>query len=720
VPEQNNTVYEFGPFRLDVQKRLLARDGEIVSLKPKAFDTLLALIRADGQVVGKDELMSRVWPDTIVEEGNLTFNISTLRKALGDDPRRHEYIVTIPGEGYQFVAGVRARFDELVVHESTSITIEEEDEVAPQRTLPGEPIKSRRLMVVLVTLLVGAAVGVAIFWLVIRRQFKELSQPILQIDIARVTSSGKVKYAAISPDGKYVAQITNDAQGDSLFISQIGAPQNVLLAGPARAEYVAVTFAPDGDAVYYLTLDREQGHTVLYRVPLLGGPSTLAAEDVGPIGFSPDGKQIAFVRKDAAATRLFISSLGRGEQRVVATLNQPQYFRVDWHAPAWSPDGETIACQARLNDERGHFETVAGVNIADGSIAPLTSARWNFVDQPVWLADGSGLLVTASENESAPNQVWHIDRTGKATRVTHDLNSYSGLSLTKDSARVVAVQDQNFSSVWTSKEIFSEVGLIEDVTWTIDNRILYRSTASGTPEIWVMNSDGSNRKQLTVDAGVSRGLSVSPDGQYIFFASDRGGHFNIWRVDSSGGHMRQLTNGDGEFFPQSTPDSKWVVYQQGEMEPRLWKISVAGGPAVQLTDTRAARPAVSPDGLLIAYHYLDPEVASSRWRIGVISTFGGPRLRQFDLPAVTPNTRLVRWSPDGQVAYPDGARGLAEIWLQSFDGSAPRQLTDFKAEQILCFDWSRDGKTLAVVRTVKTSDTVLITHRRGAEMGRNP
>jgi DNA-binding winged helix-turn-helix (wHTH) protein len=130
VSEQNHYIYEFGPFRLDAQKRLLLREGEIVSLKPKAFDTLLTLVEGCDRVVEKDELMRRVWPGTAVEEGNLTFNISSLRKALGDDPRRHEYIVMIPGEGYRFVAGVRATFDELVVHESTSITVEEEEEIS--------------------------------------------------------------------------------------------------------------------------------------------------------------------------------------------------------------------------------------------------------------------------------------------------------------------------------------------------------------------------------------------------------------------------------------------------------------------------------------------------------------------------------------------------------------------------------------------------------------
>src|SRR3954470_19543094 len=130
MSEQNHSIYEFGPFRLDAKKHLLLREGEIVPLKPKAFEMLLALVEGCGHLIEKDELMKRVWPGAVVEEGNLTFNISSLRKALGDDPRRHEYIVTIPGEGYKFVAGVRATFDELIVRESTSITVEEEEDSA--------------------------------------------------------------------------------------------------------------------------------------------------------------------------------------------------------------------------------------------------------------------------------------------------------------------------------------------------------------------------------------------------------------------------------------------------------------------------------------------------------------------------------------------------------------------------------------------------------------
>ena len=100
-------LYEFGGFRLDVGKRLLLRGGEVVALTPKCFDILLVLVESKGELLSKDELMQRVWPDSFVEESNLTYNISTLRKALGEKATSHQYIVTVPGIGYRFTAEVR-------------------------------------------------------------------------------------------------------------------------------------------------------------------------------------------------------------------------------------------------------------------------------------------------------------------------------------------------------------------------------------------------------------------------------------------------------------------------------------------------------------------------------------------------------------------------------------------------------------------------------------
>jgi DNA-binding winged helix-turn-helix (wHTH) protein/Flp pilus assembly protein TadD len=111
--------YEFGDFRIDTAKHLLLRSGRPIPLTPKAFDTLLALVENSGQVISKDELMKQVWPDTYVEEGGLTRNISVLRKALNEGPSDHAYIETIPKIGYRFVADVRKVRDSAPIHSIT-------------------------------------------------------------------------------------------------------------------------------------------------------------------------------------------------------------------------------------------------------------------------------------------------------------------------------------------------------------------------------------------------------------------------------------------------------------------------------------------------------------------------------------------------------------------------------------------------------------------------
>ncbi|MBD0371777.1 MAG: tetratricopeptide repeat protein [Pyrinomonadaceae bacterium] len=150
-------VYEFGPFCIDTVKRLLLREGEPVSLTSKGFDTLLTLVERRGQVVCKDELMKILWPDTIVEENNLTQQISMLRKALGERAGEHRFVVTVPGRGYTFVAEVHETFSDesaLIVeqHTRSSITLDIEDEqekaVAPRdtglRVLPRAAYSVRR------------------------------------------------------------------------------------------------------------------------------------------------------------------------------------------------------------------------------------------------------------------------------------------------------------------------------------------------------------------------------------------------------------------------------------------------------------------------------------------------------------------------------------------------------------------------------------------------
>jgi TolB-like protein/DNA-binding winged helix-turn-helix (wHTH) protein len=135
---QTQTIYEFGSFRLDVRQHLLTHNGEAVPLTPKAFETLLVLVENTGQVLSKEQLMERIWPETFVEEGNLALNISVLRKALGKSPDRQPYIETVPRRGYRFITSVQLLQDEaadLIIeeHSKSRVIFEHEtQELAPQ------------------------------------------------------------------------------------------------------------------------------------------------------------------------------------------------------------------------------------------------------------------------------------------------------------------------------------------------------------------------------------------------------------------------------------------------------------------------------------------------------------------------------------------------------------------------------------------------------------
>src|SRR5213593_4754808 len=130
--DSQHTINEFGPFRIDSMKRVLWRNGELVQLTSKSLDTLLVLVEHRGEIVTKDDLMKALWPDTVVEENNLTQQISTLRKVLGEKVGEHRYLVTVPGRGYRFVGEVSVpgnRDMNLIVeqHISSRITVDVEN-----------------------------------------------------------------------------------------------------------------------------------------------------------------------------------------------------------------------------------------------------------------------------------------------------------------------------------------------------------------------------------------------------------------------------------------------------------------------------------------------------------------------------------------------------------------------------------------------------------------
>ena len=744
--EQNHSVYEFGPFHLDATRRLLLKKGKTIKLFPKEFDTLLALVESNGKLLEKDDLMRRVWQDTIVEESNLTTNISHLRKLLGETRYRHDYIVTVPGRGYRFVAGVKQAFDEVIVRERTSVTVEEDEIGSEERTARTVDVNdssdARSTTHGLrpsgkYFLLAGAAVLVALALFGAYRLIRQspsknqAAEPFSGIKLTRLTNSGRATLAAISPDGKYIVHVSKDAEGESLWLKQVMTQSNVLIAPPAAISYWGLTFSPDGQYIYCVTAESNKGATALSLIPVLGGPARrLPLGPHGPVSFSPDGRSLAFIEGHGEVSQLYVASANGEAARLIATRSSPEKFIDIAVGPAWSPAGDEIACAVRRHDGGRYFDSVIGVRIVDGAVRPLTARRWSAVGQIAWLPGGAGLVMAARESPSAPFQIWRLTPSGgDARRVTNDLNDYRGVSY--NAGALLAVQTYTSSGIWlvpsgdltltrgargpfpieagAARQIVSGTGRLRDVAWTHDGRVVYVSYASDGSNVWVWEPNAQGPKQLTLDARNVHGLAVSPDGRHLVVSSDRGGTFNLWRMKMSGGELARLTSGEGDVWPRFSPDGRWVVYQKGfPTGARIWRVPVDGGEAIPLTETRGQMPDVSPDGKLISCYTLDSESTASTWIFGVMPFDGGRLLKRFTF-APTVGERVVRWVPGGWgLAYIDSPGGISNIVVQSLDGGPQRQLSDFKDERIDSFDWSPDGRWLAVVRGAETSDVVLI------------
>ncbi len=757
----SHRIYRFDDFELDAFKRQLLRRGQPVTLQPKAFDLLLTLVDSGGRLLTKDDLLNLLWPDQIVEESNLTVHMSALRKALGEHRGEHRFVVTEPGRGYRFVAnvaelGVEAGDEEFSIesHTLSRIVIEQENETDNELTgVPGAETKTfsvpatvmspeaarralsdhanlarhhpavtktrRATVVVLSTFAVLALLTLA-FGLYRFLNGKKSNSPFQQLKVSRLTNSGKVSGAAITPDGKYIAYVLAESEGNSLWVQQVGTASNIRVLPPVKSEFWGVTFSAEGAYLYYNLFAGGKADVDLFRVPSLGGmaekiPNTSATA----FTLSPDGARIARTSSHSPTGKTYLEFLDADGRNVrqVAVRQQPSNFEIQGPVISWSPDGATLACVVNNYASDAHYSSIMGFGVNDSAEQSLSDARWYNVTSLQWQTDGSGLFIVASDKPLLPNQVWFLPHpSGAARKITNDLNHYGWLGVASDGETLVTVQTNSINSFWLGprddggnsfREIISEVGPLNPFAWLPDGKIVFRSHADGNSNLWLMEADGSGRRQLTSDTHVShRGLCASPDGKHVVFVSWRGGKQNLWRVDVDDGNLARLTNGDGEGYPSCSPDGRWVVYQNGLGigKPTLWRAPLSGGAPEQLIETYSARPVMSRDGKRLAYFYM----SDGRWRIGIIPADGGKILQSLDVPGSVAE-RVMRWSPDGEAMYYVSTVGdVGNIWSLPLDGTPPQPMTNFKSHRLEDFTLSPDGERFAITRGTESRDVVLL------------
>jgi Tol biopolymer transport system component/DNA-binding winged helix-turn-helix (wHTH) protein len=731
-----NQLYEFGPFRMDPEERVLLREGNPVPLTPKVFDTLLVLVRNRGRIVTKDEMMSSLWPDAFVEESNLTFNIRMLRKALGEDAHAPAYIETIPRRGYRFKSDIK----EVLTQAAAVPDLEPGEDVGPDMShdrtsnldnvvthektgFDGAASRGRRKLLLISVLAVAffTMIGVAIW-----RQTGDGSQrngveagelhsqishapPVLKIE--QLTNYGTTRIAVISPDGKHLAYSLVTNRQESLWLRQVATSNNVQIIPPAHVYYLGLAFSRDGEHLYYVQREGEDP-TSLYRMSIFGGPATKLITGLeGQFSLSPDGGRIAFVRdyKAERKSALFVANADGSNERRLIARSRPEGL---W-APVWSPADGAIVCVAGHTATSKPAVSVIEVDATSGTEKTLLKPEWFFIRQVQWLPDVSGLLMIAREKLTTPAQLWRvIYPDGKARKLADDANSYLSFSLTADASKMVAIQARLYSYMWvaTDKDGSKAEKIAEGQNrfeWTPDGRIVYGSQVGGnSDDIWIMRPDGSDKKQLTCSAGANLDPSVSPDGRYVVFNSDRSGTHHLWRMHLDGSNQVQLTNGFAEKYPSFSSDSKWVFYNSVD-DQSLWKVSVEGGEPVRLSEGMATNPSASPDGRLIAYFQYAQ--TSGKLLITVSSLDDMRRTKQFDLaPGSLASTRL-QWDYGSKaLVYAVKSEGLVKLYRQNLNGGSPQQAASLEAEDTFHFAWPPHGQRLAFMRGNWQHDALII------------
>jgi len=402
-----------------------------------------------------------------------------------------------------------------------------------------------------------------------------------------------------------------------------------------------------------------------------------------------------------------------GASRAIAVQRPPHAFvRIK---PAWSPDSTQLAVVS-TTDETPATHEVLTVDLVTGSVRTTATLGRLSVSGLLWLADGTGFVISATEHAARPHRLWHLARSGAVRPLTHDVSDYSLAGISRDGRSVVAVRAAVARSLWVAevsrmsaaRQIAvdsSDVSGFEGVAWAPDGRLFYGTAESGNLDIWSYDASALTQRQITSDPGEEFHPAVSPDGRTIVFAST-GTASGLWAMSADGRERRRLTTG-GDSHPTFFPDGAAVAFQRMTVDSlpfTIERVAIGGGATTQIGTNHTMRPAVSPDGRFVAHYWMTPEV----WRLGV-TRVGEPLPSRSLALRPTHSGRVVRWSPDGAaLAFIDGEGGAWNIWTQALDGGPARRLTHFTEGRIAAFDWSRDGSRLAWTRIAEVRDIVTI------------
>jgi DNA-binding winged helix-turn-helix (wHTH) protein/Tol biopolymer transport system component len=668
-----NEAYEFGPFVVDGVRRVLSRNGRPLSLSNKAFDVLMVLIRDRHRVVEKEELLSRVWPDTVVEENNLTVAVSALRKALGEESSDRRYVVTVPGHGYRFAADVQvmAQPDRGSLTHSTT-------ERAPRRNRPMGMIATGVAALL--------AVGIIAYW-------RLASPPMPRVlNFTQITNDGADKITvltigAIQPpmvtDGSRI-YITEQQHGGNGVIAQVSVTggATALVSTPFRN--VAVNgISPSGSDLLAYTWQTNELRTPLWVIPVLGGTPRRVGETTQDATWLEDGR-IAYT----SGHDIFISKTdGTEPQKLAAVEGLPVW-------PRMSPNGSVF--RFTKYDPKSDSSSLWEVS-ADGSHLHQLLVGWSNQGSECcgnWTPDGRYFVFQSTH--SGRTDLWALRESGgwllgtvQPVQLTAGPLSLSLPLPSKDGTKLFAVGDKRRGELVRyepkSGQFVPYLGGISavDVVFSRDGHwVAYVTFPDG--DLWRSRIDGTQKVQLSFPPMEVHAPRWSPDSKQIaFMGRDPGKVWRIYVAPSEGSRAALPigTSDENQTAPDWSPDGGSLVFSGLPEELS----GDSNATAIHIIDLKSKAISTVPgsEGLYC------PRWSPSGRYISATSS-DGAKLMLFD-------SRRQLWATltDLREGCPAWSRDDV-LYFQSFDVSTPEfsrvRVSDGKQEHVANIDFRRGGQ----------------------------